>query len=108
METFTSATLADVDYSSASQGACILVAGQKVLDSFSTEELMGGLDLLRQNSKCEDMMLHPAVYKNEKNPDSLKVYDELGGLKPGEAALRQIAKSGGIDITSKMAEFFRI
>jgi len=119
METFQSATLAEVDVSQATQGVCIIVAGKNVLETFSTDELMGGLDLLRNSSQHKDMLLHPAVYENTENPDSLTVYVALGGLKPSKAVLDQLAQAGNVDmraeekqlpsgtvINSRLAEFF--
>jgi len=113
MDTFQSATLADVDISKATQGVCIVVAGENVLNTFSTEELMGGLDLLRNSSKQKDMLLHPAVYVNEAKPDSMRVYVALGGLKPNKAVFDKLSRVGNVDmkveeptIKSSLARFF--
>ena len=101
MATFKSATLADVDISNATQGACIIVAGENVLEKFTTEELMGGLDLLRNSSRHKDMMLHPAVYVNENAPDSLRVYVALGGLNPSKELFTQLARVGNVDLKNE-------
>jgi cell division GTPase FtsZ len=111
MSTFQSATLADVDVSNATQGACVVVAGANVLNTFSNDELMRGLDLLRNSSTCPNMLLHPAIYENSSKgaEDSLRVYVALGGLKPNEAVLRQLAKVGNVkDFESRLANFFGV
>ena len=108
MDTFKSATLAEVDVSYATQGVCIVVAGENVLNAFSLDGLIGGLNMLRNTSRCQDMMLHPAVYRNDKKPDALTVYVALGGLKPHENTLKQLAKAGNTTISSKLASFFGI
>jgi cell division GTPase FtsZ len=108
-ETYRSATLVDADLSYATQGVCVIVGGSNVLNSFSNDELMGGLDILRNSSKCSDMMLHPGVYENTSpgSEDSLRVYVALGGLKPNADILKQLAKVGNVaDFESKLAKFF--
>jgi len=113
MDTFQSATLAEVDISQATQGVCVVVAGANVLNAFSTDELMGGLNLLRNSSKNKDMLLHPGVYENESKPDSMRVYVALGGLKPNKTMLTQLASVGNVDmkaeeptIKSSLGKFF--
>jgi len=113
MNVYQSATLADVDVSEATQGVLIVVAGENVLNTFSTAELLGGLELLRNSSKTGDMMLHAGVYVNEKNADSMRIYVALGGLKPKKDILSNLARVGQVDmrreeptIKSSLAKFF--
>jgi len=109
METFRSATLADVDASEATQGLCVMVAGSNVLEKFSNDELMEGLTLLRNSSKCQSMVLHPAIYENTVagKEDSLAVYVGLGGLRPNEGVLQSLAKIGNVQVP-KLAQFLGI
>jgi len=107
MATYQSATLSDADISHASQAACIILAGTNVLNAFSNEELMNGLEMLRNSSKHASMMLHPGIYENTsaRGVDSLRVFVGLGGIKPNMQTLNGLAKIGNVDIP-ELAKFF--
>lgn len=110
LSTFRSATLADMDTSSATQGVCILAAGVNVLNSFSNDEMMRGLGLLHSSSKCDSIMLHPGIYTlpGKNHADTLIVYVALGGLRPNPEVFKQLAQVGNVNIESKLASFFGI
>jgi cell division GTPase FtsZ len=107
LETFRSASLAEVNLKTATQAACIVAAGQRVLEQFSMNELMEGIDVLSNVSDTK-IMLHPAVYLADTNPDSLQVYTIIGGLTPGEQTLKVLAKAARMDVPSKLAQFFDV
>jgi len=108
LETFRAATLAEVDVETATQGVCLIAAGDNVLNTFRSEELMGGLELLRNSSKSQSMMLHPGVYRipQPEAADMLRVYVALGGLRLSEGPLKTLASVGNVEITSELAGFF--
>ena len=107
---YQSATLADMDTSTATQGVCVIAAGSNVYKSFSNEELMRGLDMLRNSSRCQTMMLHSGFYEipDDRAADTLRVYVGLGGLQLNSDILKQLAKTGVVDFESKLANFFGI
>jgi cell division GTPase FtsZ len=108
---YQSATLADMDTSHASQGVCVIAAGSNVYEKFSNEELMRGLDMIRNSSSCSTMMLHSGLYElpGKKRADTLQVYVGLGGLQLNPEVLKQLAKVGVVpDFESKLANFFGI
>jgi cell division GTPase FtsZ len=105
LETFKTASLAEVDFKTATQAACIVAAGKNVLESFEMGDLLEGIDVLSKVSNNR-VMLHPAVYQLENSPDNFHVYTMIGGLTPGKSTLQALAKSARIEVPKALARFF--
>jgi cell division GTPase FtsZ len=105
LDTFKTASLAEVNLKTATQAACIIAAGKNVLEHFEMGDLLEGIDVLSKVSDSR-VMLHPAVYLIENSPDAFNVYTMIGGLTPGKNTLQALAKAARTEVPGSLASFF--
>jgi cell division GTPase FtsZ len=99
-DTFKNNSLVDVDLSTAKHAACIVYAGENVLSEFDVEDLLIGVTRLDQVSN--KLIIHPGLYEDVVNPDSLQIYTLAGGLTLSKDMIKALASRAHISTASAL------
>lgn len=103
-----SSILADCDLSTGHCAACVFAASESVFQRFPADYFEAGFGQVERMLSGRDSVVHRGLYLADKQ-DQLRCYVMIGGLKPPQQRLAELAARGRVDTGAlSLSEFLGV